>query len=398
MNQMFRASCGVRSRRDRRRSSAFTLLEVMLAAVLAALMLGAVAGLFGAIGQSQKRQKARLENALEMATAHRTITNAMTSLIMTDQPLPREEELKQRKADDRRKAKEAAAGVGAEAPVAGGSTALGGMRPRLMLQPSFGEARVGGRAMQKMAMCLRTPPILGGYESADQDGLSAPFRDSAANDRARAKAERRAARKEGRGRESASSQNAPTGSGLGDAVQAALARAKGGGGDSSESSIPGLESVIEPARAVGLRGSFEILPDEPSGKVLTGLTTIGDGTTETGVALWWNEDGRDGSVGRRVKLLGGLRDAEWTAFRERGRDRQMSAIWAEELPAFMEFKFETLDGRREHWMFEMAWSTGPEPGEVVPTGADPLGRQDRRPQPPDPPNPVPEPDNGKKLQ
>lgn len=179
----------------------------------------------------------------------------------------------------------------------------------------------------------------------------------------------------------------------GDAAAAAAAAADAAGGGSS---IPGLEDLTDPALAPGLRGVFEILPDVSSKR--PGESIVGTPVSEheeAGLALWWRElrpinamagtNQHDqaavnlradelrraeyaGAQATRIKLLGGLKAAEWRVLRSNREYRKMSARWAGELPAHVEFRFETLAGSREDWMFEVAWSNGPEPGAPLSGG------------------------------
>ena len=66
-----------------------------------------------------------------------------------------------------------------------------------------------------------------------------------------------------------------------------------------------------------------------------------------------------------TKILSGLVDAHWQAYRRRQFVPKMISVNAKELPAYVEFKFETVEGRREDWLFEVAWSYGAEPGTVL---------------------------------
>ena len=58
----------------------FTLLETMLAAVLGALILFTCLGMFGSLSRSDRRQEARLTEAMEFALAQRAITTGDADL------------------------------------------------------------------------------------------------------------------------------------------------------------------------------------------------------------------------------------------------------------------------------------------------------------------------------
>lgn len=166
--------------------------------------------------------------------------------------------------------------------------------------------------------------------------------------------------------------------------------------------LAGIEEVTDPALAPGLRGVFELIPEIAEADRQSSFGGESAAQPETSFALWWRElplpdatenlsnlesEERDRLLAqrkrdnlnapapttRRARLLSGLRWANWRVFRNEKFDPKMSATWAAELPAFVEFSFETLEGRREDWMFEVAWSIGQEPGSVIGgTGTLPL--------------------------
>lgn len=77
-------------------------------------------------------------------------------------------------------------------------------------------------------------------------------------------------------------------------------------------------------------------------------------------------------TGKRVRLLSGLTTCHWTAFRGRKERDKITAKFDRHLPAFIELEIVTAAGRRENWMFDVAWSNGPEPGSVLPDQPDAL--------------------------
>ncbi|MFN7022465.1 MAG: hypothetical protein ACK4WH_14210, partial [Phycisphaerales bacterium] len=203
-------------------------------------------------------------------------------------------------------------------------------------------------------------------------------------------------------------------------------RAVAGGPDRARSSLgprrddltasERLEDVeLSRPRAPGVRGVFEILPDgvEPGAGLAappSEFAATADGPT---YALWWRElpprparedlasegvdveDGQEGRSerddrrrradaelvalaaesefnGKRERLLSGCRSIHWSALRGKKPRDKITALYDKELPAYVELEFETASGRREKWMFEVAWITGPEPGSVLPERADAL--------------------------
>jgi hypothetical protein len=75
---------------------------------------------------------------------------------------------------------------------------------------------------------------------------------------------------------------------------------------------------------------------------------------------------------RVVRLVSGLKTCHWRVFRRGEFSSRITAVSARELPAYVELTLETVGGRRENWMFEVGWSDGPEPGQLLALAADPL--------------------------
>jgi|GEM_PF-3046743 len=78
------------------------------------------------------------------------------------------------------------------------------------------------------------------------------------------------------------------------------------------------------------------------------------------------------SSGKRELLLSGLKTIHWTALRGKKPRDKITATYDKELPAYVELEIETVGGRNEKWMFEIAWVVGAEPGSEVPDQTDPL--------------------------
>jgi type II secretory pathway component PulJ len=78
------------------------------------------------------------------------------------------------------------------------------------------------------------------------------------------------------------------------------------------------------------------------------------------------------SSGKRVRLLSGLQTCHWTAFRGRKERDKITAKYDSHLPAFVELEVVTASGRRENWIFDVAWTIGPEPGSVLAEAPDAL--------------------------
>lgn len=100
-----------------------------------------------------------------------------------------------------------------------------------------------------------------------------------------------------------------------------------------------------------------------------GGSGIGGASVDRQVAQLANS--AEGS-GKRVRLLSGLTACHWTALRGRKERDKITAKFDRHLPAFVELEIVTVEGRRENWVFDVAWTVGPEPGSILPESLDPL--------------------------
>lgn len=379
--RMLRARAGSAGRGTRR---AFTLLELMLAVTLGGIIVFSALGIFTLLDKANKLQEARLMRTQELAVARRTIANAFRSLIMADTAAPRDDDLKQR----------------IDNYVADAETEEGRVTrdedstdSRLSLQPDITRIGPNNLPMQALEMTVRTSPILGGMREI---GVEDP--ENMTNEQIHAMLV------SGRvpssfDRAAYSSESRPAGETAAErrAARQAEREERARGGDASAALL-----AAEPPRAPGIRGVFELRPDSES--MRPGQIDLTEPETWS---LWWRELPRDvasasnpldpaangidappagrsseselralerqsRSDGREIKLLSGLTEAEWSVFQRGKFIPKANAKHLQELPAFAEFAFKTVDGRDEHWLFEVSWTTGPEPGLVMSNVTDPL--------------------------
>lgn len=356
----------------------FTLLEVMLALALSSIVALSAYGLFEVIRRSERRQFVRMGETDEIARTYKAMERAFRSLVMSDRPMPGDEKLMQ----ERLREFERRVDNGDPDP----PLERDEPEPRLILRsdPSSPMLEVEtdtGRLRMKaqvFEIVVRTPPVLGArpdtrlFDRALEAGRDG--RDMLGEDR------RRDRDRDGeRNRED-------------DA-------AAGEEADSEES-----EEI--PVLAPGVRGVFELVPDglDPLGALgpnagLEGWTPRQ--ASSPGWTLWWrelpppppqeetDEESEDESVprrsleeveaeqtiklaaARRVPLMTGLRWIRWEVYRGKRFDTRTRATWISELPGFVKVAFETVEGRKENWMFEVSWTSGPEPGTEVTASALP---------------------------
>lgn len=119
--------------------------------------------------------------------------------------------------------------------------------------------------------------------------------------------------------------------------------------------LPRATEIAPPEPGVALRCAFELRPDR-------------DGTW----TLWWRPLPLPEAGGRpareadpaadpnAVPLISRLTKCRWTAFDNRKREPAIKAVWATELPAYVELEIQTAAGPGANWMFEVAWASGKE--------------------------------------
>ncbi len=404
----------------RRRAAGFTLIEVTLAAVLGLIVILIATGVFRMMDRAKQSQAQRMENNLEFASAHRIIQQSMRTLLMADTPEPRDAELKERIVGDlesataeRENMREESVGFNRFTlqPEPSKLDVYGRPMQTLELALKVPPVRGNVRSLTAAELREREQMMIERFRRGDRMFLSTDARQGSAAAEAAA----------GSGK-APTLQDVAGGRGGKSAIDDALAAADGGRGREAESNRSGrrgedrenrrgrlretarefagreisedalaglLQASDLPARAPGVRGVFEFRPeDDPN--VLKRAVQAGDPDGGRSLwAMWWREfpAGAEEGAGdadlaelarysrsdvREVKLISGLRQARWQVFRtsrgeklERARVSKIAALHAKELPAFVELKFETMEGRQEHWMFEVAWSTGPEPGSLV---------------------------------
>jgi hypothetical protein len=375
----------------------------MLAAALGLIVIFASLALFEAMDRAKKIQTSRLESNFEMATAHRVIQQALRSLLMSEDKNIRDDDQKDRIAKTLQNA--------VDHPYERDSDTS---KARFSIQPDMGAVTADGRPAQSLELTLVTPPIHAASMLSDADKQEYEELRSLMMERRRQlhlfddTTSSKSGSSEGKDGSSSSASSSSLSSSSSskssadadaDAQRAAARsdrlRAAASGLTGHDSDPVGLDKAasreMEAPRAPGLRGVFELRPEDDP-KVLARLRDSGGSDAANGaLALWWRQipvdDGLAGDVdangnpitdpqlldmARRsradspqIKLLTGLKEAHWQVYLRRKMLPKMSATTAKELPAYVEFKFETVSGRREDWLFEVAWSYGPDPGTII---------------------------------
>ncbi|HYE03470.1 MAG TPA: prepilin-type N-terminal cleavage/methylation domain-containing protein [Phycisphaerales bacterium] len=301
----------------------FTLLELMLAAMLGAMVAVTCIGLFAAVERAQRDAEEAFHEASDLSFAHEAVEKALRTLVMSDAPMPPPPSPTRHGADDRPAPAPppppAPAALGAEPPPA----------PRFLLEPDPFQPPVmlvEGRmvAPQRLELALRTAPVF--VDIADEAADPGPER-----------------RRSLRGRPA-----------------------------DPEEALAQLAERIVP----GVRGAFELRYDAPE-----------DPAGEGSWSLWWRQlsgAGFSGHGGRGVGdllLAPGLASCRWEVFKTTTDEHNvsdggrfydhLSGVWSDDLPAFVNLRVETVAGGVAEWMFEVGWTIGPEPGSTVADPANP---------------------------
>lgn len=398
----------------------FTLMEVMLAAILGAMVVGSSLAMFSMMDRARKLQNDRLETNTELAFAHKVLQQAFRTLLMENSPEPKDDELKEKIKKD---IDDAATDQTHERRE---DTAI----QRFALQYDLSKRSYDGSLLQTIDLTLTTPPVHAATRSltaeeeedaqlrqlalarsrdtnvwADRNGSSSTSRLGSSSSRLSGSG-KSGSDKSGSDTSSTSRERNPS------ATSARADRLRNGaaglGGGSADDRISSLASQdIEAPRAPGIRGVFEFRQEDDP-KVIARLASSGLQNANAW-SLWWKQippddeldlppapstnttgDGANAAKDRaerlrlielarasrtdtpEVKLLSGIGSAQWQVYRRRKMVRKMAAAHAKELPAYVNFKFDTIDGRHQDWLFEVAWSYGQEPGTVLAVN-DPLG-------------------------
>lgn len=338
----------VRVRRDRGENRglaarAFTLLELMLAVVLGALVLATTLGVFMALQRSDRHNQRQLQAAVELSTAHRACELAMRTLILspTRPPVQPVDPAAPRP------------GVAPPAPEPAEFEV-----PRLVLSRDGtgramrwidGSGRVEEFEPQRLEITIERPPVFATPEPGEAfvPVVHRMYASRRAREREERREEREAERQTGR---------------------------------DEENEAPPEDLVV----ASGVRGVFEVTfePDDarrarempsPDGgswslwwRTLPPLVEIPGSERTEGLSI---DELRRNPMYRPVKLASNLRWCRWEAVRLGETVMEFESTWWEDLPAYVTLEIQTVGGKWSKWMFEVQGTRGAEPGSFTSPGA-----------------------------
>jgi hypothetical protein len=381
--------------------------------MIGALVVFACLGLFGAMSRAQNRHQVRAAQTDDFTRAYRIIERSFQLLVMAETTQSSDPDGRRRIDRDLQRSD----GLLLDDDPAEADEA------RFLLQADAsapGSLEYDGRTApaQRLRLALRGPPVAGGF-SAPAAIDAAMFSDSALDRQAREreKLSRKLERHRRAGPDGTLTSSTATNAAVAAAAGAHTGPASAGADENADDS--NISAVAEP-RAPGVRAEFLLLPDgvAPSSNYVSPTATgssialIGDDSDAPpalGWTLWYRElpprnpadalspedraRARAGDASvldfdidqadldaepvdpaslRTIRLLSNLKTCRWRVYRAGRNDTRMLALSARELPAYAELDIETLNGRQEHWMFEVGWSIGSEPGQRLVLAPDAL--------------------------
>jgi prepilin-type N-terminal cleavage/methylation domain-containing protein len=331
----------------RRAPRGFTLLELMLATLLGAMVVSTCLALFAAVDRGNRRNETRFERTMEISRTQRAASNAIHSFLMSPstQLIPG-----------------APSAANARPPQPGATDAEGETpqdtrAPRVLLDidTSAGGSMYhrtvdGGIELlppQRFELVLQSPPVIaepGAPETMEYLALLA-------------------AAQEPRSAAPSATDQEP------------------------------VNPDEQPTVAPGVRGAFELRWEPDPGAAGAGgpETPLSALQGSGGWSLWWrplrNETTDDAESTTQlpdtpepqdqlaevpVRLISDLVCCQWGAVRRGEVLSGFSAVQFEDLPAYVTLEIETRQGQWHKWMFEVGWRTGPEPGTILEAPAAPV--------------------------
>ena len=343
---------------SRRRPRGFTLLEMLLAASIGAVIMIACVGVFFVLERSDRALSLRAEQTSDLQRTRLVMARTFGRLLLSDAPRPRSAA---NLSEPNRTAAETAAAAAAAANLAPPASPP---PPRLVLAA---DARLAGRRMtrrvtadtesgdaiapQRLELVLSESPV----PTTRADPFLAARLAASTDERGR-RAERDAAAK------ATAAVPAPPSDGA----------AEGDPDAAEEAALPPGDAAAQdegsPVRA--LRGVFEFRPQRRMLRVGADADALPAESWE----LWWrplprlgsegHEPGPSRAEGEPYLVASNLRYARWRVFDDRVRKDAVEVTWTHQLPAYVELEAETAAGLAVNWMFEVGFASGPETPRV----------------------------------
>jgi type II secretory pathway pseudopilin PulG len=345
------------------RRAGFTLLETMLAATIAALVVLVLLSVMFAMERSERVLAARAEQSGDLQRARLVMQRVSMNILMSSKPPPRKDSTARATAETGDASKAGDKGAGDKGKGAAPAEApQDAITPRLILDAdprlaglfmSKGDEPGSRYAIQRLEVVLTDSPV----PSTSRD--EAVFVQSGAPRR----------RRPGGGEEESGPRRAT--------------RDEQASGDAAVRAAVFAEEAQGMVRAP--RGALEFWPQTGEGtqrrlEAIRGLAAD-DPSRPVLWDLWWvplpprSEDPEGppppeaawANMGEPYLIASNIRFARWTAFDDREKKVRLAAARRQDLPAYVELEMETAAGLRVHWMFETDCAVGP---EVPPTAQE----------------------------
>ncbi len=397
---------------------AFTLLEIVLATAMGAMVIMVSLALLGSMERLERPLAVRQQELSDLHRARIVMQRAISSLVMSDTtpPVnPNQRRFADKSATDTPKS---AFEATAEATA---SKQLQQQRPparlsldadqtdelKAMLQ-AVGIPADSASGIQRLELVIDTPPIAPSFRAELGDVIAATYAHNSGSPTDSSTGSKTGSTSSS-GSSSGMSSGTPasglrsTGASLpGQSGSSSLTAASSGSNDAA-SLRSRLSNTAQSGNAGGsdptgrrtlslgnrgsqsgapqgaLRGAFEIRPmltqasqaDRQAGKPIlyqlwwTPLPAVKDtpklSAAANAPASNQEDDPRTQEPwGERVLLADNLVKCNWQFFSSGEKRKAHSAVWERELPAYVEFEVQTKTGLYENWMFEVGWTKGQE--------------------------------------
>lgn len=385
------------------RRSGFTMLELVLAASLGAVVIIVVLGIFVQIERTEVLLARRTKDSNDLSNLRLVLERALSNFVMSTDPLPAREQTGDGSSGSRFGATRNARDPNAPMPV-----------PRLICEydPSMAGAtmiRLGGgdwapdsTRVQRVEVVVADSPV---PEDERDIFLRAGSREALLGARkAYVRGDLTKRRKEAE-RASRTNEN-PSSDPRNPQDEKAATPDNNTDKNAADTGDEESGGEVAPVRAV--RGAFELRPQQPTPAQIREAEASGVEPPRAW-EMWWvplppRANGSSApsaedilSRGDAFVIASNLRYVQWTLFDDNERKSSLNATWEQQLPAYIEVAVETTSGLNANWMFEVDWGRGPEvpppPVDLGPKKAEPVDGSGGKSSTPTPrrPSPIPRP-------
>lgn len=318
---------------------AFTLLETVLAASLAGVVVLGCLGSFFAMERSDRALSARFAEANDLARIQRTMQRAFTSLQLSERSINEEEELEGEEGQGGQNGNQDQGGQGGQDGRGGDQGGLdaggdGDGEDEAAADGSDEEVAAEPAVLPRIVLEPDTDPTLASMISRAKHSSGGGGMSSAVPQRLELVL---------------SSVPIRPPSVQSSAWAAALVGVEDIAAEALEPTEEG--EVAEAEEYDGLRGAFVLRPDDPNSREARSRAARSD--DRIGWTLWWQPlDDRS----EPARVASGLAACHFQMFRERQMVDQLVGASADDLPTYIQLEVETLSGLYANYLFEVVWT------------------------------------------